>query len=114
MSDTDALKVAEQYLREMLEADDTADFELYTKRYEAKYLSNFTRERFLADIKGMHERNGMNTRYEFLGTLRNADLNGKDIHRSAWKGVYEKRDAIIELGIYEKDGEWYVIKSSVY
>lgn len=114
MSDTEALKIAEQYLREMLEADDSANFELYTQRYEQKYLGNFSRERFLSDIKGMHERNGMNTSYAFLGTLRNATLDGQDVYRSAWKGVYEKRDAIIELGVYEKDGEWHVIKSAVY
>ncbi len=114
MADTEALQITEQYLREMLQADDAADFELYTQRYESKYLSNFTRERFLSDIEGMHERNGMNQSYEFLGTLRNANLNGLDVHRSVWKGVYEKRDAVIEFGVYQKDGEWYVIQSAVY
>ena len=114
MADPDALKIAEEYLREMLEADDTANFELYTRRYEPKYLENFTREKFASDIKGMHERNGMNQRYELLGTLGSADLNGMEVHRSVWKGVYEKRDAIIEFGVYEKNGEWCVITSAVY
>ncbi len=107
-------EVAERYLKEMLEADDTANFDLYTKRFEQKYLENFTQERFSNDIKHMHERNGMNTGYEFLCTMRNASLDGLDVFRFAWKGIYEKRDALIDLGIYKKDGNWYVITSAVH
>ena len=62
----------------------------------------------------MHERNGMNTGYAFLGILRNSKLDDLDIFRSVWKGIYEKRDAVIELGIYKKNGAWYVITSAVY
>ena len=71
------LTIAENYLKEMLEADDTKNFELYTKRYEQKYLANFSREIFTKDIKHMHERNGMNTGYAFLGILRKVNSNSK-------------------------------------
>ncbi|TDO98879.1 hypothetical protein [Marinomonas balearica] len=114
MSESNAIEISEKYLQEMLEADDTANFSLYTKRYEEKYLKNFTPEQFHSDIKGMHERNGMNKGYEFLSSLRKFSHDGLDIHRTVWKGVYEKRDAVIELGVYEKDEEWYVILSAVY
>lgn len=79
-----------------------------------KYLTNFSQEIFSNDIKAMHERNGMNKGYEFLSTLRNASVDGLVIFRSIWKGIYEKRDAVIDFGVYEKNGEWYVIKSAVY
>ena len=105
---------AEKYLKEMLKADDTKNFELYTKRYEEKYLANFSRERFADDVKHMHERNGMNTGYEFLCTLRNSSIDGLDVFRFVWKGIYEKRDAVIELAIYKKNQSWYVIQSAVY
>lgn len=108
------LVVAEKYLKEMLQADDTENFELYTKRHEEKYLINFSRERFSNDIRHMHERNGMNKGYEFLGTLRNSSVDGLDIFRSVWRGIYEKRDAVIDFGVYKKDGNWHVIKSAVY
>lgn len=36
MSEAKALEFSEKYLQEMLEADDTTNFELYTKRYEKK------------------------------------------------------------------------------
>ena len=106
--------VAEKYLKEMLEADNTENFELYTKRYEEKYLVNFSKQRFSDDIKGMHERNGMNTGYEFLGALRNSRFDGLDIFRFVWKGIYEKRDAVIEFDLYKKNGNWYVIQSVVH
>lgn len=114
MSDDEALKVAELYLQEMLKADDTANFELFTQRYEQKYLTGFSREKFDSDIEGMHRRNGMNCGYEFLATLRPANLDGLQVHRSVWKGIYEKRDAVIEFGVYQKSGEWYVINSAVH
>ena len=111
---SEVLAIAEKYLKEMLEADDTENFDLYTKRYEEKYLDNFSRERFLDDIKGMHERNGMNTGYEFLGALRNSRFDGLDIFRFVWKGIYEKRDAVIEFDVYKKNENWYVIQSAVH
>ena len=114
MSNADARSVAETYLKEMLEADDAADYALYTKRYEPKYLANFSQEQFHRDIKGMHDRNGMNRGYAFLSTLRSSNLDGMEVHRTVWKGHYEKRDAVIEIAVYEKDGEWYLIQSAVH
>lgn len=111
---SEELAIAEKYLKEMLEADDTENFELYTKRYEEKYLVNFSKDIFLGDVKGMHERNGMNTGYEFLGALRNSRFDGLDIFRFVWKGIYEKRDAVIEFDLYKKNGNWYVIQSAVH
>ncbi|MFC3853230.1 hypothetical protein ACFOSD_10335 [Salinispirillum marinum] len=108
------LVVAERYLKEMLEADDTANYELYTKRYEEKYLAKFTREVFNRDIEHMHESNGKHTGYEFLGTLRNQRVDDLDVYKSVWKAIYEKRDAVVEMGIYKKNGDWHVIRSAVY
>lgn len=108
------LIIAEKYLKEMLEADDTGNFELYTKRFEDIYLEGFSKTIFDEDIEHMHERNGKNISYELLGTLRNSTVDDLDIFRSVWKGVYEKRDAVIEIAVYQKNGTWYVIKSAVY
>ena len=105
--------IAEKYLKEMLKADDTGDFELFIKRYESKYLGNFSPEIHSSDIKHMHEKNGMNIGYEFLAKLRNYQTDDLDIFRFIWKGIYEKRDAVIEIAIYQKNGIWHVIKSNV-
>ncbi len=115
MTDTsEELAIAEKYLKEMLEADDAGDFELYTKRFEKKYLVDFSPEIHTRDIQHMHERNGMHTGYEFLGSLRNAQVDDLDVFRFVWKGIYEKRDAVIEIAIYKKSETWHVIKSAVY
>ncbi|MCV2403166.1 hypothetical protein OFY17_09780 [Marinomonas sp. C2222] len=106
--------ITEIFLKEMLEADDTKNFLLYTKRYEAKYLEGFTQERFSDDIDQMQMRNGKNKSYEFLATLRSAEIEGAEVFRSVWKGVYEKRDAVIEMAIYQKNGSWHLIQSSVH
>ncbi len=111
---SEELVVAEKYLKEMLEADDTGDFELYTKRFQEKYLAGFTRDVFERDIEQMHNDNGMHTGYEFLGTLRNQSVDGLDVYRTVWKGIYEKRDAVVEMGIYKDKGVWHVIRSAVF
>ncbi|MDB4836965.1 hypothetical protein OAH87_00660 [Marinomonas sp.] len=118
-SSQEAQAIAETYLKEMLEADDTADFALYTKRYEEKYLQGFTSEIFAKDIQQMQARNGMNQGYEFLAQLRSSFIEDSalqdiEVLRFVWKGQYEKRDAVIEVAIYEKNGTWYLIQSSVH
>ena len=114
MTEKEGMAIAEQYLQEMLKADDTADFELYTKRFESQYLTHFTKDRFQHDIKDMHERNGANKGYEFLATLRPSRIEGMEVHRTVWKGIYEKRDAVIELVIYKKNDTWHIIQSAVH
>ena len=56
----------------------------------------------------------MNTGYEFLCTLRNSSIDALDVFRFVWKGVYEKRDSVIDFGVYKKNGNWHVIQSAVY
>ena len=111
---SEELEIAEKYLKEMLQADDAGDFDLFTRRYEDKYLKNFTKERFQNDIEAMHKRNGMNKGYDFLTSFRNEVIDGNDVYRTIWKGSYEKRDAVIELGLYKKQGAWHVLISAVH
>ena len=108
------LSIAETYLKEMLKADDTKDFALYIKRYEKERIAGFSQERFHKDIECMHQDNGLNLSYEFLSTLRPQMVEGVEVFRTVWKGIYEKRDAVIELGIYQKGEDWFVIRSAVY
>lgn len=111
---TEELAIADKYVKEMLEADDSVDFELYIKRYEKKYLGNFSQKIFISDIEHMHKMNGMHTGYELLGALRNYKIDGLDVFRSVWKGIYENRDAVIEMEIYKKNDVWHIIKSAVH
>ena len=56
--------IAEQFLQEMLQADDTGNYELFIKHYEDQDLVDFSPERFEQDIKQMQARNGKNMGYE--------------------------------------------------
>ncbi|GAA0226731.1 hypothetical protein [Marinomonas primoryensis] len=106
--------IAENFLKVMLEADDTGNYELFIKHYEEKDLVGFSIERFQNDIKHMQARNGMNLGYEYFGALkgyREGDHDG--CFRFVWKGLYEKREALIVIGIHRKDDTWYINESSV-
>jgi hypothetical protein len=104
--------VAESFLQEMLEADDTGNYELFIKHYEAKDLVNFSQERFESDIKQMVAKNGKIVSCEYFGMLQGCHEDG-DYFRFVWKGIYEKREALITIGIHSKANTWYINESSV-
>tara|TARA_R110002033_G_scaffold165185_3_gene202885 strand:- start:5455 stop:5805 length:351 start_codon:yes stop_codon:yes gene_type:complete len=106
--------IAEQFLKEMLKADDTCNYELFVKHYEEKDLVDFSPERFEHDIKQMQARNGKNMGYEYFGALKGYH-DGKRCayYRFVWKGIYEKREALITIGIHHKDDTWYINESTV-
>ena len=87
----------------MLEADDTGNYERFIKHYEEKDLVDFSIECFQNDIKLMQARNGMNLGYEYFGALqgyREGDHDG--CFRFLWKGLYEKREALIVMAFTVK------------
>lgn len=106
--------IAEKYLKEMIEADDKGDYELFIKHIEESQLKGFSKEIFGADIKQMHARNGMNVGYEYLGSLKGMPQEDSEQSvRFVWKGIYEKREAVIIIGIHKKNDTWFKHQSSV-
>ena len=106
--------IAEKFLKEMLKADDTGNYELFIKHYEEKDLVDFSPERFEQDIKQMQARNGKNMGYEYFGGLKGYHDSKDDVcYRFVWKGIYEKREALITIGIHCKNDTWYINESSV-
>ena len=106
--------IAEKFLKEMLKADDTSNYDLFVKYYEEQDLVDFSPERFEQDIKHMQARNGRNVGYEYFGALQGyRDGNHDGCFRFVWKGIYEKREALITIGIHCKDGTWHANESTV-
>ncbi|PYF84598.1 hypothetical protein DFP75_101636 [Marinomonas alcarazii] len=106
--------IAEKFLKEMVKADDTSNYDLFVKHYEEQDLVDFSPERFEQDIKHMQARNGRNVGYEYFGALqgyRNGNHDG--CFRFVWKGIYEKREALITIDIHCKDGTWHANESTV-
>lgn len=106
---TELLSIAEQYLDEMIEAERTNDYEAWIARFEQEDLEGFNQEIFESDIQEMNEELGAYKSRSFLETLRAAseDRNSES-HKFVWKGVYEKVDVIMIVGIHKNDGDWYV------
>lgn len=103
------LLIAEKYLDEMLEAEKTNDYEAWITRFEEVDLLDFNKDMFEKDISEMNEKMGAYKTRSFLETLRSAISRGdSESHKFVWKGVYEKTDVIMIVGIHKKNDIWHV------
>lgn len=110
----EALDVAEEYLAEMLEADHAGDYEAFIKRFDSADLEGFSEDIFLKDIELMREDLGAYKDRTFLGSLNGfrSEERPKCL-RFVWRATYEKNEALIILGIHEKNGIWHVNENVV-
>ncbi len=110
----DELKIAEEYLSEMLEADREGDYQKFTERFESVDSSEFNEDIFLSDVKQMSEDLGQYKKRIYLGSLKTLNMNGAEKSlRFVWRGFYEKNEALIVLGIHRKDGIWFVNENHI-
>ncbi len=105
--------IAEQYLDEMLEAENTLDYSLFVKHFEKQHIENFGESKFKKDMFAIREDLGDYKGREYLGALtgfHNPDNPNKypNCTRYVWKGIFEKNETLIIVGIHEKDGVHYV------
>jgi len=103
---------AEQYLDEVLEAEKEASYEKFTQRCEKKYIVSFTEAKFLRDLRNIREDYGDYVSREFMGCVaaekRERDPRTENMVRYVWRGIFEKNDVLITMGIYYKDGTYYM------
>lgn len=108
------LKVAEQYLKEMLEADRDGDYRAFVSRFENIDPEEFNESTFLNDVELMKEELGAFKERVYLGTLNRLCKDGQEKSlRFVWRGIYDKNEALIVLGIHKKGGIWYVNENHV-
>ncbi len=108
------LAVAEQYLTEMLEADRVGDYEGFIRRFDKIDLEGFGEDVFLKDTELMREELGVYQNRFYLGSLNGfKDDNHPRCLRFVWRAIYEKNEALIVVGIHEKDGVWYVNENTI-
>ena len=116
MSEDDAsVAMAERFLDEMIEAEswENADYALFTKRFDPDTLKDFGPSRFKKDMMCIREDLGAYVSREYLGSLKGAiDPDDPDRHPNCvgyvWRGVFEKNETLITMGIHVKDGTPYV------
>ncbi|MCL6416855.1 hypothetical protein MIB92_14435 [Aestuariirhabdus sp. Z084] len=110
----EALGVAEEYLTEMLKADRDEDYEGFVCRFEKSDLEDFGKDDFLKDTALMRDELGPYQRRDFLGALNGfKDDDRPGCLRFVWRAYYEKNEALIVVGIHQKNGIWYVNESTV-
>lgn len=108
------LEVAEKYLAEMLEADRAQDYEGFISRFDEIDLEGFDKEIFLADTKLMREELGVYKDRIYLGCLNGfKDNDHPNCLRFTWRGIFERNEALIVLGIHKKNGVWYVNENTI-
>lgn len=106
-------KIAEQYLDEMLEAEESVDYQSFVARFEKQDVANFGQSRFKKDMYSIREDLGEYRSREYLGALKGFnDVDRSDRHsgctRHVWRGIFEKNETLIVVGIHEKDGVYHV------
>jgi hypothetical protein len=111
---TEELKIAEEYLAETLKADSDGDFDGFVRRFDKRDLEGFSKDIFYADIESMREELGAYKSRSYLGSLQGfRDEEHPGCLRFVWRGVYEKSEALIIIGIHKVDGVWYLNESNV-
>ena len=114
MNDVEEIELAEEILSEMLAADKAGDYQAFIQRMETGDIEDFDETVFQNDIKAMREELGDYKSRVFLGALKGVEENGcSKCLRFVWRAVYEKNEALIVLGIHERDGQWYVNENTI-
>jgi hypothetical protein len=106
-------RAAEQFLDEMLDAEEKLDYQLFVKRFEKKDVDNFGESRFTKDMYAIRTDLGAYQSRKFLGALNgyeDADNAGRHpgCIRYVWRGIFEKNETLMIMGIHAKDGIFYV------
>lgn len=110
--DDNTQAIAEQYLDEMLDAEESLDYQSFVARFEKEDVLNFGESRFKKDMYAIREDLGEYRSREFLGSLKGFEnVDYPDRHpgciRFVWKGVFEKNETLIVVGIHKKEGVSY-------
>ena len=105
-------EIAEQYLDEVLESEEEASYEKFTRRCEKKWIVSFTEAEFLRDLRDIREDYGNYVRRKFMGCVaaekRKRDPRTENMVRYVWRGIFDKNEVLITMGIYLKDGTYYM------
>ncbi len=106
-------KIAEQYLDEMLNAKAELSYAKFTQRMTENLLEHFSEKRFLRSMGYLREDLGSYVSRKYLGAIdawhesEPGDKHTKKT-RHIWRGVFEKHEAFMTVGIYTKDRVQYV------
>lgn len=104
---------AEQYLDEIFEAGAELSREKFVRRTEPEYSINYTERDFRNSVREIQEELGSVITREYWGCLTGPIISDVDdrypsLVRHIWRGVFEKGEVYVTLGVYPKNGTYYV------
>ncbi len=116
--DKSLLAFAEEVLDEMIEAESTeaGDYDLFVKHFDT--VEDFGPSRFKKELMCIREDLGDYKDREYLGALNgHIDPDQPDRYpgcvRFNWRGIFEKNETLITLGLFKKDGK-YAVRGIMY
>ncbi len=102
---------AEQFLDQMIEADRNRDFALFMKNFDSeeyKTCKEYTKGNYLKDIDEHESDLGNYCSREYLGCVKG---RFPDSYRFVWKGICEKNDVVIIVGVVKKNSRFFVTEN---
>lgn len=114
------LALAEKIMDEMIQAERKGheDYELFVKHFDKDTLKDFGSTRFKKEMICIREDLGEYKSREYLGSLKgHVDPDCPDKHpeciRYIWRGVFDKNETLITLGVHKK-GDIYLVNEIMY
>jgi len=109
-------KIAEEYLSEMLVGHMEMDYEKITKHMDEDESEDYTKKEFMRTHTDLHEDLGPFVSRNHLGAISGESTTEPDEEypggiRHVWRGVFEKHEVFIHVGIFLKDGTYTVAEA---
>jgi len=101
-------ELAEQYLDEMLRAQQNDDYNDFLKRWPSETKQEFTRDDFDQENAQTMEELGLYKSRDYIGCIVVDDTPGEAAARYAWRATWDKAQALIIVGLFEEEGQVYV------
>ena len=108
----DEQRRAEQFVDELFDGLFKPDYEKFTQLFEEKFRIHIPEVEFEKNSREERELVGAYYCREFLGSVAGTRRVGDDRYpnqvRFLWRCYFEKNEALLKVGIYEKNGTHYV------